>query len=118
MSDDAERCQYCGGEFSPRGLSTHERHCDESDEQTSDGASVDTDRGPEQTPSEYSEVALSALERDEHTCVHCGSVDDVLVHTVDPEADECVANLITLCPDCDEEFADYRPLTKRTEAWH
>jgi hypothetical protein len=59
-----------------------------------------------------------AIDRDDGMCLECRSEDELTVHVVDPDDGDRLANRMTLCPECEEEYARLRPLTKRSKAWH
>ena len=105
MTDsDTVECEFCGDEYKTQGLATHQRFCDE--------------KPCDEDASGRSALASEALERDGHTCVNCGSTDELTAHMVDSVEPDRLANRISLCLDCHDEFDELHPLTKRTKAFN
>lgn len=137
---DAEmsECEFCGDEFKTQGLAAHQRYCDEksteadesdggeSKDDSSDvgenGPSTDErNAGSEATQKSHDnldQLDRDTFERDDWECLGCGATDELVSHTVDVCELPRLANRITLCQWCDEEFANYHPLTKRTKAFY
>jgi len=113
-SSDTTPCQFCGDEYqAPRGIATHERHCEENPENQS-GATED------QSGQTETSLKARALKRDGCAYRRCGATGDPDVVDVDLDVDwsgdadltveplvpgdtvEALSDLVTLCSDCSE----------------
>jgi hypothetical protein len=139
---DVVVCEFCGDEYKKQGLAAHQRFCDEKpDEGDEDSDGENGGVGEDERPVEAEEgdvpadegevsgdtptprdnldpIEQAAIDRDDGTCLHCGATDGLVVHVVDEDERERLANLFTLCDDCLPEFEDLHPLTKRTKIFH
>jgi len=108
MSDEESVC-VCGFEAkNSRGLSAHQRACDEYQEN-------EEDEQQEVAACDYSDFEKEVLNRDGGACVNCGTEDTLVVHKVHSERpDDKLSNFKTLCKECDAELKDYDARTKRT----
>lgn len=85
-------CSYCKKEFSP--TVSHQRYCSKV---CADKYTVSIRR--------YGGLHFNVLERDNHTCQKCRSVDDLVVHHVDHDVDHNeMSNLITWCRPCHTSY--------------
>lgn len=110
-----EEC-ICGFEAKDsRGLSAHQRYCDEYQE----AEMVPSDDDPHTVPTrgdekEYSDFEEEVLSRDSYECRRCGE-DASCVHKMKPEGDEKLSNFRAVCGDCDAFLEGLHPQTKDTE---
>lgn len=124
----------CGFEAkNERGLAVHQRSCDEVSEDDSpdsddEAATVSTAVAePVEAGDSFSRIGNSdseeydfdgveaeAFERDDEECVRCGSVSALTIHRY-REGSDALANLVTLCEECDEALSGIHYLSKRDE---
>lgn len=103
MSEDEVECEYCGDSFDKRGIGAHQASCDEAIEET--------------TQPDYDDsLEAKVRARDDGACVRCGATDSLTLHIVDPDVgSERIANVLTLCADCDDDVEGLHPRTKRSK---
>lgn len=114
----SEEC-LCGFEAKDsRGLSAHQRYCDEY--QDSEGDSLEesdedpntvSTRGESEDLSDFEE---ELFERDDYSCRNCGA-DGSVAHFVDEDGPEAFNNAVTLCDECDGELEGVAPPSKKTQ---
>lgn len=103
MSDDDVQCEYCGEYFDKRGIGAHKASCNEAIEETSQPDYDDT-------------LEANVRARDNGACVRCGTTDSCTLHTIDPDVgSDRIANILTLCADCDDDVDGLHPRTKRSK---
>lgn len=121
MTDESEQvaCEYCGEMFSPQGVSTHERYCDEKpDEDDEDGTADDADgasvlANSVEDEDELSDIQRAVLNRTDGDCERCGEGYETF-HLVREDKPESTRNLFALCRDCDDDLTNLHPHSKRT----
>jgi len=110
-----EEC-VCGFEAKDnRGLSAHQRHCDEYEEADDAAEEPPTVSTGAESPEEatLSEVEQAALERDDGVCRRCGESAQG-VHYINA-SDERLSNIWAMCESCDEDLEGLNRYTKKTE---
>jgi len=110
-----EEC-VCGFEAeNGAGLSAHQRHCDEYEEDAGaeDGSPTSVSTGAE-SPEEadLTEVEQAVFERDDGVCRVCDESAET-VHRRFPSVDTA-ANMWAVCESCDDELDGVNPHSKKT----
>ncbi len=96
------QCEYCGEYFDKRGLGAHQAHCDAAKE--------------EHSQPDYDDFFEAKLrERDGDECVSCGAQTGLTFHSIDPDAERELRNVVTLCKGCVDDVQGLHPRTKRTK---
>lgn len=108
-----EVCDGCGFEAkNEQGLSVHQRACDY-DDGVEESPDSDETQHTVFTADALSEREEQALERDDEQCVRCGQ-DEALVFHRYKDGVERLANVVTLCEECDDEVSGHYHGTKRS----
>ena len=75
--------EYCGGYYDKRELGAHQAHCDAAQE--------------EHNQPDYDDIFEAKLRAQYgHKCVSCGAQTELTFHTIDPDTDRELRDVVTL----------------------